>query len=123
LSFQYAYSDFEGHQLKQLNPRIVESLGQQIPKHNASLLIAKTVAQNWHASLIWYYLSDIEWREGDQVRAHDRLDFRLTKIFQFNNKVVKAELIAQNLLGNYPEFKNVNQFKTRLFTRLSLEIP
>ena len=123
ISFQYAYSDFEGHQLKQLNPRIVEGLGQEIPTHNANLLIAKTVAQNWNASLIWYNLSDIEWREGDRVRAHDRLDFRLTKIFQFNNKVVKAELIAHNLLGDYPEFKNVNQFKTRLFARLSLEIP
>lgn len=123
MSLQYAYSDFTGHQLVQRNPSIVTALGQEIPRHNASLLISKTFQRDWTASLAGYYLSDIDWREGDFVAAHDRLDFRLAKEMHFGHNRAKIEVIVHNLLNNYSEFREINQFKTRVFARLSIDLP
>lgn len=123
LSLQYAYSDYGGSRFKRADPLEFRLLDKEIPRHNANLLASKSFNNGWETSFVWYYLSDVAWRQGDLIKAHDRLDFRLAKSFKVGNSSAKAELIVHNLLNEYPEFEDYNIFDTRVFLRLGFDIP
>lgn len=123
LSLQYAYSDYAGSRFKRADPVEFRELDREIPRHNANLLVSKSFDKGWETSFVWYYLSDVAWRQGDLIKAHDRLDFRLAKSFKVGNNNAKAELIVHNLLNDYPEFEDYNIFDTRVFLRLGFDIP
>lgn len=123
LSLQYAYSDYRGTRLAQFNPQAVSDLKQEVPEHNANLLVSKTLGHGWNTSLIWYHLSEVDWYQGDSISSHDRLDFRLAKSLSLGKSEAKAELIVHNLLDDYPEFRKINPFKTRVLMRFSLSFP
>lgn len=119
-SLQYAYTDFSGSRIKRIDVLDIPKLGRELPRHNASLLASKSFPGGWNASFVWYYLSEVAWRQGDLIRSHDRLDLRLAKDFQVGSTHGKAELIAHNLLNSYEEFEDFNLFETRVFLRISL---
>ncbi len=124
ISLQYAYTDYQGDRLKRIYPYIENrKLNVEIPRHNANLLLSHKFDHGWQASFVWYYLSDVNWRQGHDIRAHDRLDFRLAKNFHVGGNQLKAELIAHNLLNDYPEFHVSNHFETRVFLRIGVELP
>jgi len=120
-SLQYAYTDFNGERIKYIYPVVTRNLHRELPRHNASLLGSKSFADDWSASFVWYYLSEVAWRQGDLIRSHDRLDMRIAKEFIFGTTQGKAELIGHNLLGSYEEFEDFNLFETRVLVRLSLQ--
>lgn len=124
ISLQYAYTDFQGNRLKRVFPFLqYRKLNPEIPRHNANLLVSQKFGEDWQVSFVWYYLSDVNWRQGHDIRAHDRLDFRLAKPFRIGNSELKVELIVHNLLNDYPEFHVSNLFDTRVFLRLAFELP
>ncbi len=124
ISFQYAYTDYHGDRLKRVFPFIEhKSLHVELPSHNANLLVSQKFPNSWKASFVWYYMSDVNWRQGHAIRTHDRLDFRLAQSFNFGTSRINAELIVHNLLDEYPEYHVSNIFETRAFLRLGLELP
>lgn len=121
VSLQYAYSDFSGRRLLQNQPESVGKMGQEIPRHNTSLIVQHQFTPNWSASLIGYALSSVEWRDGARLPTQERIDLRLAYRFRLSQRIEgNWELIAHNLLDDYVEYKAFNRFETRLFSRLSL---
>ena len=123
LSLQYAYTDFHGNRFKRVEPLEIPALDRELPRHNANLLVSKTFKHGWNASFVWYYVSEVAWRQGDLIKSQDRLDLRLAKTFNIGARAAKAELIVHNLLNDYPEFEDFNLFETRVFLRLSINLP
>lgn len=120
ISLQYAYTDFQGTRIKRFEVPEIPKLHRELPRHNINLLASRSFGNNWSASFVWYYLSEVAWRQGDLIREHGRLDMRLAKTFHISGNPAKVELIAHNLLNSYEEFEDFNLFETRVFLRLSL---
>ncbi|MCV6604505.1 MAG: TonB-dependent receptor, partial [Porticoccaceae bacterium] len=123
LWFSYGYTSVE-QQLPPLAIRGLQHDNNGTPRHTASALLSHRFANNWQASLGYYYLDDTAWfLFGSDTDSYDRIDLRLAKTIDLWSQPVKLELIGQNLAGSdYSEFNLQNQFGSMLFLRFSMTL-
>ena len=123
LWLSYSYTSVD-QQLPPLAIRGLQHNNTGTPRHTLSALLSHNLTSQWQASLGYYYLDDTAWfLFGSDTESYDRLDVRLSRQLQFGNKLLRLELIGQNVGGSsYSEFNLQNQFGSMVFTRVSFNL-
>jgi len=120
----YAYADVDGEVPYYLVPENLKDLEHTAPRHSGSLLLSHRFDHGWDASALIYASKRTDWYiDGGLVDDYVRLDLRLAKTLQLGSTGARFELIVQNLGGSYEEFTAENTFDTRVFGRVSLDLP
>ena len=132
LDAQYAYADFSGHIIKELDPLSYynpEKTSSRVPENSYSLLAGKKFAHNWLVSIGYYYTGAMAWLGGGDLGAVKRADVKVSRDFRVKSGIGKISFIAQNLLADYYEFEGytnidhiANVFQTRYFCQLEVNI-
>jgi len=119
LSWQYAYLDMDGTWLDVGDP---EDIGNNVPTHNTSVLLAYRPAPDWELSSVLYHTSAMEWVGGDDVDEITRLDLRLEKTLRLGDWQGWLELIVHNVGDDYVDYDDDNYFERRVFVRLKFDL-
>ena len=132
LDAQYAYADFSGHVVRDINPLSyypADKTMSRTPKNSYSLLVGKKIARDWQASAGYYYTGPMAWIGGGDLGGVERADVKLSRQFRLSSGTGKISFIAQNLLADYYEFEGytsidhiANVFQTRYFCQLEVNI-
>lgn len=123
LSIQYAYTDFDGQQVRRFEPLNVRTLSRELPRHNASVLLSHRILPQLSVSVSWHYLSDLKWLEGDFVEQHERVDLRLAYDFRLGNASGQIELLGHNIFDEFLEYQDSNIFERRWFLTVGFDLP
>ena len=76
------------------------------PRSTTSLLVSHRLSAGWSASLGLYQVGNMTWVGASQsTPAHDRLDLRLARSWKTPDSRWEAALVAQNLSGDYSEYR------------------
>jgi len=119
VSWQYAYMDIEGFLPDDNDP---EDIGNHLPSHNTSLLVAYRPLPGWELSGVVYHTSEMEWTGGDEVDEITRLDLRVSRDLRFAGWTGKLELLAHNVMDDYVDYDEDNHFERRIFVRLKFDL-
>jgi len=120
----YGYRDVDGSFIKRFEPELrVGDLGNRGPSHTAGLLLNQKFTPRWSAGLNLYHISDADWRDGNEVNQFVRVDAQLGFNFAVASSRGNISLIGQNLGENYMEHGENNIFDTRVYLRLTLDLP
>lgn len=114
----YAYFDTEGTFARDVTiepNRIVEA--SALPKHSATLLLSKKLANQYDLSSVLQYQSDYQNRGVDLKRV----DLRLGKKFNLSNSRGKVDFVIQNAFNKYKDFSSRNVFEPRAYIRMQLD--
>lgn len=132
LDAQYAYADFSGHIVRDINPLSyypADKTSSRVPENSYSLLLGKKIENGWLVSAGYYYTDAMAWLGGGDLGPVERADLKLMKNFRLGSAAGKIALIAQNLLADYYEFEGhtnidhiANVFHTRYFCQLEINI-
>lgn len=127
--FHYMNVDLDRHTLYRLDtPRgmtraYIKKKQDRMAKHSGGLLINHRFNEQWSASLIGYYQSDVTWEDGNSIDGFLRTDAQLAYDFTVGQHTGRIRLIGQNLGGDYEEFIDNNRFQTRVFVSAELDLP
>jgi len=118
----YAYADADGWALNQFTPQVtLEELGENVPVNTLSLFAMHRLASGTELSALYYSVGNMKWLgDGDIVDALQRLDLRVAQGIRLPGLELKLALVVQNLLGTYTDFRDENQFDTRVYVELGL---
>ncbi|RMG36785.1 MAG: hypothetical protein D6720_04380 [Gammaproteobacteria bacterium] len=100
-------------------------IGDYVPEHTFSALLAHRFDHNWNGSIAYYRISIMNWpNDGDRLNPYDRVDLRLARKLRIGGQDAQIELIGQNVWNQeYAEFRSDNRFERRLFMRMRLAFP
>lgn len=88
-----------------------------LPKHSATLLLTKKLANQYDLSSVLQYQSDYQNRGVDLKRV----DLRLGKKFNLSNTQGKVDFVIQNAFNKYNDFASRNVFEPRAYIRMQLD--
>jgi len=95
---------------------------ERVPKHTGSLFITQQLGGDWSASLMSYHQSDVDWRGGEFAESFDRHDIAISKLFKFNDYVLRVDFKIDNILDETNlEFETDNSFERTTSISASLE--
>lgn len=120
----YGHVEVDGQYFKKPDDTI--QLHHYAPKDTVSLLLSQQFADQWQASLAYYFMSTTRWFEGTsgtkERKAYHRADLQIKKRFTLsNNTDAEVKLIVQNLLDErYQEFYPNNHFDRRAYVEFKL---
>ncbi len=122
LNFHFAYTDTEGSILRKQNPDRFKNYSNVAPSTNYGILINKNIARGVNFGINYTHVSEVGWLSaGDTVPEYNRLDLNLSSELKLGKTLVRFDIIAQNILGDYVEFNDDNILDSRLLFRLSLK--
>jgi iron complex outermembrane receptor protein len=119
LSWQYAYLDLDGVWEEPGDP---DDLGNHLPTHNTSLLLAYRPTPDWELSGTVYHTSKMEWTGGDEVDDITRTDLRLARQLRLGNWQGEMEVLVHNAFGDYVDYDDENIFERRVFLRVQFDL-
>lgn len=107
LQLAYAYADSPTIYRRDIDPPLLRSTADAVPKHTASLLVMQDLPHAWQISALWHYVSDMAWLdEGDELSAHHRTDARVSKRLRLAGAELRLSVIVHNLFNQaYWEFQ------------------
>jgi iron complex outermembrane receptor protein len=96
--------------------------GESVPHHSLNILAAYKFPQQWHASLGYYYRSEMQYLRTTRIEQFQRLDLILRKTFNLTeNQHLELSLIHQNNLGSKDEFDPGQRLSDRTFFEISYQ--
>jgi iron complex outermembrane receptor protein len=101
--------------------QICDTFSKRTPEHSFSMLGSYKINPEWQVSLAAYSSSRFIWfGNGDRLPGYERFDARLARSFRTAKSTGEVALIAQNIGGDYLEFRDDNPFDTRVYLQFSL---
>jgi iron complex outermembrane receptor protein len=89
---------------------------EAVPRHTFSVLAMRDFDGGFTGSIGYYYVSGQEWQaDGDFIESYERLDLRLAKRWKTDGNRYELALVAQNLLADYSEYEDENDFVHRVY--------
>jgi iron complex outermembrane receptor protein len=124
VSAHYGYRDVNGSSITQLNPTVQsDEINHRGPRHTSGLLLNQKITHDFDASINLYHISDADWRDGNEVNQYVRIDAQLRYSFAIASTTGNIILIGQNIGENYMEHGENNVFDSRVFLKLTLDLP
>jgi len=125
LRLHYAYLDLDSDYVKRFVPVELHSdFNTSRPRHSGGLLLAYQLTPRLSASVMNYYQSEVDWRNGNAIDEFARVDAQLSYRFALvGGSQVKLQAIAQNLGSDYSEYSANNVFETRFYIKVEVGLP
>jgi len=124
LRLHYAYLDLDSDYVKRFEPVELQSdFNTSRPRHSGGLLFAYQLTPRLNASVMSYYQSAADWRNGNTIDGFARIDAQLSYRFVLGGSPVKLQAIAQNLGSDYSEYSDNNVFETRFYIKMEVSLP
>ena len=115
----YSHNRFTGTHKKA--SATFESLDNQLPEDNLSILVKRTLFTGLDLSLTWYHWSESEPFQGTFIDDRNRLDARLAQTFNIGKTAGTIELIVHNLADEQQfDFEDINPIERTVLLRASL---
>ena len=124
ISAHYGYRDVNGSSITQFAPTTQSNeINHRGPRHTAGLLLNQKFTHNFDASVNLHHISDADWRDGNEVNQYVRVDAQLRYRFAIASTTGNIILIGQNIGESYMEHGENNVFDSRVFLKLTLDLP
>ena len=93
------------------------------PRHTATLLLNHKFTESLDSSLIFNYMSEVQWLDSSLTESYKTVDFKLTKSFPTGyNQNLSTSLLVKNLFDQqYSQFQEKNNFERRLYLTMALD--
>lgn len=121
----YSYATLQGIQRRgEIQDKKPDRLyDNRVPQHTLSLLLNHKFNPTLDASLIFTYLSKVQWLDSSLDDDYRTVDFKLSKQFPVGSQQnLTTSLLIKNLLDyHYSEFQLTNDFERRLYLTLTLD--
>ena len=124
LRLHYAYLDLDSDFVNRFEPVELQSdFNTSRPLHSGGLLLAYQLTPRLNASVMSYYQSPADWRNGNAIDEFARIDAQLSYRFVLGGSPVRLQAIAQNLGSDYSEYSDNNVFETRFYIKVEVGLP
>lgn len=124
LRLHYSYLDLDSDYVTRFEPAERRSdFNASRPRHSGGLLLAYQLTPRLNGSVMSYYQSAADWRDGNSINEFTRVDAQLSFKFMLGGSTAKIQAIAQNLGGDYSEHSRNNVFETRFYIKMELDLP
>lgn len=124
LRLHYTHTDMDSRMLRQRLPTpVYMDRNDRMARHSGGLLLAQDLSNDVTLSLFTYHQSRLRWEDGKAIDSFTRVDAQLAWRFTIGRSLGVVRLTAQNLGDSYPEFDHVNQFRTRFFLSMDVNLP
>ena len=111
------------HQSLDADSAHADLLEPTAPEDTLSALLTHEFPENTALSLFYARQDSMQWIGPDEpIDGYDRLDVRLAKDFRVKGHTVEAELVGQNLSGDYADFRQEAEWDRTVFLSLSTAI-
>ncbi len=133
LQFNYKYGDSwlltgqltktksEGLIANNLNSTTFLDYSDAMPETSYGFMFSKRLYKKINLGLTYTMLDNSNWRTTDaEVPAYKRFDINLSNEFRIGKTDIRFEIIGQNLLDDYSEYRNSYIFDKRFIFRFSL---
>lgn len=116
----YNYNRLTG--IKDRGAKKNQTMDERSPRHTLSLLYNHTFTPAINASLVYNYMSDVEWFDSSQVDSFSTFDSQLSFTHPLSHEqVLTTKIIVKNLFNNeYHDFGENNLFDRRLYLTMDL---
>jgi iron complex outermembrane receptor protein len=122
--FAYSLNKLSGTQKRGSYPGKGDQLyDDATPRHTATLLLNHHFTPSLDASLIFSYMSVVEWLDSNVKESYKTTDLKVSKSFPIgNNKQLTTSLLVKNMFDQqYSEFQITNLYDRRLYLTMSLD--
>jgi iron complex outermembrane receptor protein len=122
LALQYSYARREGEARIRRNPDRHRDLSDTVPIHTVSFMMSQTLDSGLQISTCIYHLDEMSWIDGTtSLDGYDRVDLRVGQQVTALGTKLDLAMIAQNLVGEYSEFRKSNVFGQRIYFQVGAQ--
>ena len=93
------------------------------PRHTATLLLNHHFTPSLDASLIFNYMSEVEWLDSNVRESYKTTDLKVSKSFHIgDSQQLTTSLLVKNMFDQqYSEFQETNLYDRRLYLTMTLD--
>ncbi len=123
IHFAYSMTKISGIQRRgELARKPDRTYDDSAPRHTATLLLNHQFTDSLDSSVIFNYMSDVQWQDSSLIESYKTTDFKITKSFPTGHgQKLTTSFLVKNLFDQkYSQFQTKNIYDRRLYLTMKL---